>query len=78
MSTYLAMYITQLEERIAAGGTQADVEAAVAQYNVFDQKAFDAWLEGVAQVSCVSCGAPFKPSSKIASIEILCGECGPR
>lgn len=78
MSTYLALYVESLEQRIEKGGTQEEVDKAFAEYNVFDQEAFQKWLEGLGNVSCASCGASFKPEPKVATAEILCKEHQPQ
>jgi hypothetical protein len=72
MSTYLEMYVDALKQKIDDGGTQAEIDAAVNEYNSFDQVAFERWLSTVDKVTCASCGALFKPSEKPASAEILC------
>lgn len=78
MSTYLAMYVESLEQRIEKGGTQEEVDKAFAEYNTFSQEAFDRWLAGLENVSCASCGASFKPDGTAATAEILCKEHTPK
>lgn len=77
MSTYLALYVESLEERIEKGGTQEQIDAAFKEYNTFDEGAFKKWIETLESVSCVSCGASFKPEPKVATAEILCKEHAP-
>lgn len=77
MSTYLALYVESLEQRIERGGTQEEVDRAFAEYNAFSQEAFEKWLAGLETVSCASCGASFKPEAKVATAEILCKEHSP-
>lgn len=74
MSTYLAMYVESLEQRIEKGGTQEEVDKAFAEYNTFSQEAFEKWLAGLESVVCAACGAVFKPDVKTAAAEALCKE----
>jgi len=72
--TYLALYIESLEARIAAGGTQEAVDKAFAEYNVFNQEAFNLWVAGLGEVTCIACGKRFKPNTTPERNEILCEE----
>jgi hypothetical protein len=74
MSNYLALYVESLEKRIEEGGTQEEVDKAFAEYNTFNQEAFDKWLAELPAVSCASCGVNFKPEPGAAAAEILCKE----
>ncbi len=78
MSTYLEMYNDALRKIIDDGGSEAEVNAAVDQYNAFDQDAFARWLTTVDKATCASCGVAFKPPEKIVSAEVLCEKHAPK
>lgn len=78
MSTYLEMYNDALRKIIDDGGSQTEVDAAIDQYNAFDQAAFERWLTTIDKATCASCGVSFKPPEKIVSAEVLCEKHAPK
>lgn len=73
MSTYLEMHVEALRRTINEGGSQAEIDAAVERYNVFDREAFAQWLPQAGKMHCSTCGTSFDaPATAQPHDEVLC------
>lgn len=72
--TYMSMYLAHLEERLAAGGAEDAVMAAVAEYNNPTRDGVSAWLAAT-QIDCSTCGKPFCPDNPDIEKEPTCQTC---
>lgn len=73
MPTYLSAYEDHLNEIIATGGDEANIELAIEEYNKATPAKLAEWVEA-AKLVCAYCKNPALVSGVRASDEVTCAE----
>jgi hypothetical protein len=73
MSTYLSKYEDHLASLIASGGSEADIERAVSEYNKVTPARLAEWVAS-AGLTCAYCESPALSIDVRPTDEITCAE----